>query len=764
MKRSPVRSAGLLALAASLAVGTVRAGYIDHTFDSVPFTNGATFVTPVLQWQASTSSVVVVTNKYVSASQSVLLPSGSALSNAVAVTAPQTVWTELRVLPDTWGDAPEASATSGVAVVTYFGSGGYLNVWTNGGWLTCSQDVWGAAVGAVNTGVWAAVAIYQNFSNHTAAVLVNDRVVVQDLPFAASFANYGAVRLFGSDYDAWLDDAYVSNTYAVARHTANSNGVYGADAAELQAYGYVARTLYVGGSGYPGFATIQAAVDAARPNDTVYVYAGSYAESVTITGNVTFTGQSFTNSGSLTFGAGVNVTVQNAATWSNTVTIGSNATVTFAQALACSSLVVRAGAELNCQAVTCSNALVEGGAQLVCAGALQCGGAFAIGTNAAVNCQAVTCSSLSVGAGAQLTCAGALQCGGACTIGTGAVVTFSGAVTAPGGAWDVAAGATVLLSQGGSLGTLMVTGTVTLATGQSLSVGSATVYGAVVASGASTVTVSGTLSVPVDGNGHLDFSGGNLSVPAALVNMTGIFSITNTWGTQATVPLDFSDDFELYAANTRLADLGFRGWGVTDTGVVVGANQGVGSSKALTMPGGAAVSNRVAGAGAEKVWMDVYVRPALGEAPDTAVTNNRAFLSYVGTNGLLNVWAAGAWSVCSNDYGGGVLAEMTTGAYTRVTVFLNYGTRLAAVFVGDRLVRQMLPFADGTAAGFNNLWAQSENDSAAMDNVRVATTPPADLLVVNANTDLNGDNVPDALAIHTLGTIAYPQGAVFKFK
>jgi hypothetical protein len=566
----------------------------------------------VQQWQASTASVMVVNTKYVSPSNSVMVPAGSALTNAVAVTNAGVVWTDLRITPFL-GEGPDLSATNGVSALQYFGPDGYLVVWTNGGWLTCSNDVWGQPVAKVTTNAFASISIYQNFSNQTAAILVNDQVVVQDLPFAGHSTDYGAFKYYGADGDAWLDDVRIQATYDTGRHVANSNGVDGPDAAELQTYGYVARTQYVGsGSGYPRYSTIQAALNAWRARDCLYVYSGQYAENVTVSSNVTFGGQAFTNSGNLTIAAGAIVSFQAATVWSN-ITIGANAVVTFSQPLLCSNLSVSANA----------------------------------------------------------------------------TVTFGGSVT----------------------------------------VGSATVLGSVLATGASTVTVATVLSVPTNGTGHLDFSGGRLLVTSAGVDMTGVFSITNSWGTQATVGLDFIDDFEVYAADTIMTNLGFRGWGASSAGILVKAGQGASSSKGVVLPTDTTLSNRVAGASHPKLWTDYYIRPSWGEAPTGFDTNRYTFLSYVGTNGCLNVWNAGNWAVCSNYLdGSGPVTPMATNTYTRVSVFLNYGSYRAAVYIGGNLVLQQVPFPAGMAiSSYNSFLGYSLDDNLALDNIRITTGIPSGL-------------------------------------
>jgi hypothetical protein len=147
------------------------------------------------------------------------------------------------------------------------------------------------------------------------------------------------------------------------------------------------------------------------------------------------------------------------------------------------------------------------------------------------------------------------------------------------------------------------------------------------------------------------------------------------------------------------------------------------------VPEGSVLSNRISSAGQMKIWTDFAVKPALGEAPMTVNTNSYTFLSYVGTNGFLNVWNSGAWSVCSNYLdGSGPVTPMTTNTYAHVSVFLNFESHLASVFMEGKLVLQKVPFPAGQAIpSYSSFRAQSRTRSAYIDNVRITTGIPAGL-------------------------------------
>jgi hypothetical protein len=71
---------------------------------------------------------------------------------------------------------------------------------------------------------------------------------------------------------------------------------------------------------------------------------------------------------------------------------------------------------------------------------------------------------------------------------------------------------------------------------------------------------------------------------------------------------------------------------------------------------------------------------------------------------------------------------MTTNTYAHVSVFLNFESHLASVFMEGKLVLQKVPFPAGQAIpSYSSFRAQSRTRSAYIDNVRITTGIPAGL-------------------------------------
>lgn len=823
----------------------LASGYINHTFEDPTFTVGANFTNEVMGWQANTSAVVVVTPKASSGVQSVSLPGGSTLTNLVTQAGPTVVWTQLKVAPFL-GATPPVSITNNASFASYFDEAGYLNVWSNNIWLVCSNDVWGGGVDPMANGVFADISIYQNYTSHRAAILVNDQVVLQDLPFAPAKTDYHDLYLENASSNAWLDDAYIQATYDAARLTQDRNGQDGPDAGELQTYGYVARTQHVGGV----YGSFLAAMNLWRARDPIYVFSGSYTEDVLVSNAMTFVGGPFTNTMTLTIRTGGAPVFQSGMVWKD-MTLDTNSMSTFVQPVSCSNLAVRPGAIVTLSTTTCSNATLDAGARLTGQGAFICpgtvsvaatavitqqqaavygslactgtvvmqgqsltltsadvpgviyvtGGGTAVVTSAlslpvgghmefaasrfiatmapAVNmtgtfsisndwrvgdsirvspnanctftdalacsslviragatvvCQALTCSNLTIEAGASLTCLGVLLCN---TAGT------------------VAGGATLTLSQNATFGTLDASGTVLVSAGKTLLVDSAMVSGQVQVTGAGIVTINQVLTVT--GGGELTFSGSDFNAPADNVYMTGDFSLNSTWGNSAAVMgLDFIETFESYVNDVRLDALGFKGWGSSVPATVIKDTLGQAGTKGLEIAAAGVVSNRISTV-QTKVWTDLWIKPNLGAAPPAPATNAAAIISYVGSDGVLNVWSTSGWVACSKFYDGSDVPVMTASEYARITLFLNFVSRKAAVFIDGKLAREYIDFP-ASVGTYGDLTAQNYSDNKAyLDNVRITVDPPADMTA-----SLNGDMVLDTEEIHNNDKLTqYPRGSVY---
>ena len=686
------------------------------TFDSL-YANGFTFptVSSTNGWQASDTAASVTNGGSVSGN-AVILNGTVALTNSQAGSGGLRVWTDYQMNP-VLGVEPLNLPTNAASFLCYFNSNGWLVVATPAGCQTYTNDIWGGHVPPATNG-YVRVSVFQDYSTLKQAVLLNAQLVAQDLTFMGSASHYNQMVFQNSDSNSWLDDVWIKTNIGPTDLVGDRNGDGMNDAVELQTYGYASRTQYVGGTGYPNCPTIQMAVNAWRARDVIYVSSGSNSGDVTVTNAIPFTGGAFTNSGTLTVRTGSGVVFQNAMNW-GTVNVDSNSLATFDGAVVCSNVIIRSGATVVMQSLTCSNLTVE--------------------------------------AGAHFTCSGAFQCSGSGLFNSGAVVVFSGAVTC-GGTFTVASGASVNLVQGATLVALVDNGAVTVGAGQTLSVTTASVSGGVQVTGSGTISVGGTLSVT--GSGLLTITSSRLIVIPRGVDMTGTFTVDNTWGTAATMNLPFTDDFESYANNTAITTLGFRGWSASAGTVKVQNAVKHGGNNAMVVPGSTVVSNHVDSGAATRIWTDYYVQPTIGLLPDSLPTNTASFLAYVNTNGYLVVEVAGGgWVVCSNKYDNTPVTPISTGAFSRITICQELGHHTFAVFVAGDLVAQGLvsPVSLNRYSGFV---ADNKDDSSYIDNVSITTTVPSE-----GTSDMNHNGVPDAIEIHVSDTATFPPGgSLFKIR
>jgi hypothetical protein len=160
---------------------------------------------------AATDAGAVVTNGAAVVNQGAnvaFIPAGVSVSNTVSAAQITNVWTELYVKTDPQV-TPEAEppVVANSAVMVYFGSNRYLTVYNSNTWDVCSNDVMRGPVAQVNAGQWARVSIFQNFSNHTAAIFLNDQLLREQVPFiSAGVSQYRSLSVVcGESGPAGLD-------------------------------------------------------------------------------------------------------------------------------------------------------------------------------------------------------------------------------------------------------------------------------------------------------------------------------------------------------------------------------------------------------------------------------------------------------------------------------------------------------------------------------------------------------------------------------
>jgi hypothetical protein len=209
---------------------------------------------------------------------------------------------------------------------------------------------------------------------------------------------------------------------------------------------------------------------------------------------------------------------------------------------------------------------------------------------------------------------------------------------------------------------------------------------------------------------------------------------------------------------TVLSGLHFRGWGASSSDSLVQAAKKQEGSNAALISG--VVSNRVNGGAANKVWTDFQVCFAHGDEPASPDTAGSSALFYMATNGYLQVYSGGGFVEQSTDAGGGAVAAVDTNTWTRVTVFTQYDTDEAAIFLDDQLLIEQVLFPSGGATAYSLFAIESADSDAYLDDIEITTLTPSGL-----SGDVDGDTRPDVNEIQqygTIGAVGFP-GAVIHF-
>lgn len=404
-------------------------------FDTDDFSSGYTpnvAIDGQKQWSAV--GVVVTNSSGVGYANdwAVFFPEGSAATNTVSQ-SPSKAWTDFRIKPSL-GVEPDNPEPDVKSALFFFNSDGEIQVWNgiSADWIICTNDVWGHPVPKVST-EYVRVSVYQDFNAKTYAVMLDDRVIVQDVGFPTnSLSNYSKFVVENVDNNAYLDNLLIMLEVPVDL-SANSNHVALADALELDQNGYVARTLHVDPSNtapVPYYASLQTALDAYRTGDIVSVAAGTYAENITISNLITFA-NAVTIDGTLTITAGGSLTLGAASTVSGAIAIASGGSLIANGSLTAQSSVTVAGS-----------------------------GEFAVNANSSAASLAVNGGNVAIGAGDALEVTGAVSLlnAGSVSIASGGTFTIDGSQS-----HTMAAGTTIVATDGRfDDGTLDMTGTFTI--------------------------------------------------------------------------------------------------------------------------------------------------------------------------------------------------------------------------------------------------------------------------------------------------------------
>jgi len=139
------------------------------------------------------------------------------LSNAFAGVTARKLITDIYYTPQTKKSPGNPTYISSNAVQLYFNSNGYPVIvdgpYTN--WVICTTTPGGAPVTPITDCSWTRVTVFQNFSNQTWSLSINDQLVNQNAGFATtSITNYNGFYLKGSTYvdNAWVASSLPSTT------------------------------------------------------------------------------------------------------------------------------------------------------------------------------------------------------------------------------------------------------------------------------------------------------------------------------------------------------------------------------------------------------------------------------------------------------------------------------------------------------------------------------------------------------------------------
>ncbi len=655
----------------------------------------------LLGWSASATGAEV---QGTVGNQSVLMPAYMVVSNTVEA-GHTSVWTEVYVKaaalmePDT-----QPLVNSNLTVQLFVGTNGYLTLYnpTLPGWDVCSNNAQNAEVDMVSTGEWLRITVYQNFSNHTAAVFLNDQLLRAQVPFISNTVSecHGFSLEGGDGGTNYLDTVKVWRSMQGMGLEGDQDMDEMADALEIQTYGDVTTwrrlTNTVSSAGNGTISPFGAPFTVAPGSNMTYILTANEAYGV---GAVTNNGMD--GSASLTgVGTRMGTYVDSAISNDRVVTAwfvytgvrfvpGDHSTITDALAAA------YAGGHLGDHLVISNGVYNESlvlSSEVILVGSNMTGSAN--DTNLTVN--------------------------GTMTVVTGTV---------------------------SSVGLITVTGQVTIADGGLLTISDSDVnFG----------------DLTIESGGSVQVVNGSVTIAGA--TRTGTFTLDQNWQTTLVpVVLDYTDGFETYPVNTDLGSLGLLGWSASATGAEV---QGTVGNQSVLMPAYMVVSNTVeAGHTSVWTEVYVKAAALMEPDTQPLVNSNLTVQLFVGTNGYLTLYnpTLPGWDVCSNNAQNAEVDMVSTGEWLRITVYQNFSNHTAAVFLNDQLLRAQVPFISNTVSECHGFSLDGGHGGTTyLDTVKVWRSMQGMGLLG----DLNQNSLPDAQEIETDGILGpySPRGSVFKIR
>ena len=661
-----------------------------------------------------TSVNAFITNQNAfSADRAAYFGAGASGTNTVGVNnpSPSRVWTDFRIKP-ALGVEPGGEIPAGVQTLFFFDTDGYIKYRQGTAWVTASNNIFGGDVisltNAAIAGNWQRVSVFQDYTDGTYALVLNDVVIAQDIPFVNTGSSYQRFTLENQDNEAFLDEIRIHNSLPTDDPlTGNNNATINAipDATELDTYGYVARTLSVDddfASPTPllQFTQLSAALAAYRANDVITVAAGTY-DGITVSNNVTLTGSGFTVAA---------ITVQDGAT----LTLGHNVLVTGAISVAAGSSLVAQGT-LGAASTAIAGTLTTGtGALTVASLGVSAGGTLTLGGNAS-STTATVAGTINVG-NHTLTVSGLVDLN---AIGGNIQIGANGTLTAGTIEMDTGTQIASTSASGSLVNTLLtMTGIFTIQ-GENWNQPSAT---------AQTLPFTDDFERYNQGQAMQDLKlfGWNANASSVIVQATekaaGSKSVILPDGTELTLKISGAGQSKVWT------DFYLR--------------------PALGVEPGSASS-------------------AVGKGFSSFVDNDGNLNAATVSGGTTNWFPLGnkaRWNSGALEFDVEFANQFSATTFTRVSVFQDFEKSTFSVFVGTtNLVAVAKPFP-GTLTAYTTFVVENSQSNAYLDEMRVLAALP--FAPGDPKVDINGNGMDDREEIHWFGdlsTYAGIRGSVFRF-